>query len=168
MSNRSQADTAEFQPPPAAAEFSRPQLHSSLVRVDLAGLSHPGKVRPSNEDHFLLLRSERALQRLGTNLPDGLVPERFEETGYCLVVADGMGGRAAGDVASSLALTVGANLVLNAPSWTMRITDAVAQDLMDRIQLRMRQLDAVVSASAQADPALRGMGTTLTGAYSLG
>ena len=39
------------------------------VRVDVSGVSHPGKVRPRNEDHFLVMRIGRYLETLITNLP---------------------------------------------------------------------------------------------------
>src|SRR2546429_5983635 len=41
--------------------------------------SHPGKVRPNNEDHFLVARYGRFLERLCTNLAEEDMPGRFEE-----------------------------------------------------------------------------------------
>src|SRR5262245_50185475 len=95
------ADTAEFTPPAAAEP---PPPFSSLVRADVAGLSHTGKVRPANEDHFLVLRVGRHLEVLQTNLPEGDVPARSEETAHGMVVADGMGGAQGGALASRLAI----------------------------------------------------------------
>jgi protein phosphatase len=136
--------------------------------VDLGALSHPGKVRPNNEDHYLVLRSSRAMVTLMTNLPDGQVPERFEQTGYALVVADGMGGMAAGELASSLALSIGLNLALDDPKWSLRITEKEVRERLETFRRRVRQIDYLVTERARADPALTGMGTTLTGAYSIG
>ncbi len=42
------------------------------------------------------------------NLPAGEVPRDVGEVGYCMVVADGMGGMNAGDVASMMAISTGA------------------------------------------------------------
>src|SRR5439155_27384347 len=104
MSNSSNTDTVELPPVVSLEETQPPQPFSSLVKVDVEALSHPGKVRPNNEDHYLVARFGRSAQTLLTNLPKGSVPARCDETAYALVVADGMGGMAAGEVASSLAL----------------------------------------------------------------
>src|SRR5947209_15860219 len=96
----------------------------SLTRAEIGALSHPGKVRPSNEDHFLTLCFGRSMVPLQTNLPAGQIPDRFAEVGYGLVVADGMGGHAAGEVASSLAISLGVNLALSSPEWNLTMTPA--------------------------------------------
>src|SRR5437868_4508726 len=92
------SDTGEFFPPPPEPpmQATRP---SASVQADLAGRSDQGKVRPNNEDHFLIFRFGRFLHALATNLPDGSLPPDSGETGYGMVVADGMGGMAAGEAA---------------------------------------------------------------------
>jgi protein phosphatase len=167
MSNKSDADTAKYTPFDARA-FERPLSVSSLVRVDAGALTDRGKVRPNNEDHFLVVRYGRSVVTWMTNLAEGQVPDRFEETGYGLAVADGMGGAAAGELASSMALTVAVNLALHHPSWILRITEQQALEVMERWRQRMCTIDFVVSERARADPALTGMGTTLTVACSIG
>jgi len=141
---------------------------ASPVVVDAAGLSHAGRVRPENQDHFLVARVGRSLDVLATSLPDGEVPERFDETGYVMVVADGMGGAAAGELASRLAVTTLVNVVLDVPDWIMKLDDASANELMARAVDYYRQVDRELIDRAAADPALRGMGTTMTVAYSAG
>src|SRR4029079_7509587 len=71
---------------------------SSNVNVEIAGATHCGHVRRNNEDHFLAARFQRSLDILCTNLEDNSTEESFEEIGYGLLVADGMGGMAAGRV----------------------------------------------------------------------
>jgi protein phosphatase len=138
------------------------------VEVDLAALSDQGKVRPNNEDHYLVVRGERALQTLLTNLPEGRLPERFAEVGYGMLVADGMGGVAGGEVASQMAIITLVNLVLNTPDWIMRLGGQEIQEVMERMAERFRRVDAALHEQARFDPSLSGMGTTLTLAYSLG
>jgi PPM family protein phosphatase len=146
----------------------RPRPWSSLVGVEIGALSHPGKVRPNNEDHYLTVCFGRSLVPLQTNLPEGQIPERFAEVGYGLVVADGMGGAAAGEVASSLAITFGLNLTLNSPKWNLVMTPEEIRENMETWRERFHQIDAFLRERARADPALSGMGTTLTLACSVG
>ena len=144
------------------------QSDSTAVHIDLAALSDRGKVRPKNEDHFLVVRFHRALQTLLTNLPDGLVPDRTEEGGYGMVVADGMGGMAAGEVASQLAIRTLINLVLATPDWVLKTGKPEIERVMQRMAERYRRVDEALSEEAQADPGLSGMGTTLTLACNIG
>jgi serine/threonine protein phosphatase PrpC len=138
------------------------------IDVDLGALSHRGKVRPNNEDCFLVVRTERAMSTLLTNLPAGAVPARVEEFGYGMLVADGIGGLAAGEVASRLALTTLFQLHLQTPDWIMRADEGMIERGLERLAERYRQVDAALQEEARADPKLAGMGTTMTLAYSLG
>jgi protein phosphatase len=168
MSDNSEEDTDEYPPLRKPSDAQRPQAFSPSVRVDLGTLSDPGKVRPNNEDHFLAIQFNRSMLTLATNLPADSVPGRFDDVGYGLAVADGMGGPAAGEVASCMAITLAINLALNHPRWSLRINDEEVRDAMDRWRLRFRQIDYILSQRAENDPALAGMGTTMTVASSVG
>jgi serine/threonine protein phosphatase PrpC len=168
MNERHGVDTEDYKAPPSPLEIQPPENTSARVQVDLAALSHQGKVRDNNEDHFLVVRVERSLQTLMTNLPEGLLPERFEEVGYGMLVADGMGGHMAGEVASRLAITTLVNLVLHTPDWIFLRGEQEAEMVMERMAERYRVVDAAVREHAQTDASLVGMGTTMTMACSLG
>jgi PPM family protein phosphatase len=162
------ADTAELEGA-AGPPLDRPRPLSSRIEVDLAGLTDCGKVRPNNEDHFLIVRFGRYLETVQTNLPTVDWFGREEEIGYALLVADGMGGHAAGEVASRMAITTLADLVLATPDWILRLDDPAAmQEVVRRAKERCRQINQTLTAEAQADPLLYGFGTTLTIAASLG
>jgi protein phosphatase len=141
---------------------------SARIQVDLGALSHPGKVRPNNEDHFLVARGERAFETLLTNLPPGEVPQRCGETVYGMLVADGMGGAAAGEVASRMAITTMVELVLRTPDWIMRLDEYYARLRLERMEQRFQKVAEALTAQARQDPNLAGMGTTMTVAASLG
>ena len=135
------------------------------IRIEFAAISHPGKVRTNNEDHFLVNRLGRTFNLVSSNMPPGDVPEHVDEVAYGMVVADGMGGMAAGEKASQLAIRTGVDLVLNSTMWATRINDQAVQLLIGRMREYSRNVDSVVIGEANATPNLGWMGTTLTLAY---
>ena len=166
MQDQSLMDTDEFPQPEASANAA--QSISSLVEVDLAGISDQGKVRKNNEDTFFIARFDRTLRALQTNLPIGEYPTLSAETSYGMLVADGMGGHAAGEVASRTAALVLLDLVLKTPDWIMRLDEPLVGEVMRRTEQRLREIQGALAEQAQMNPALTGMGTTLTIAWSLG
>ena len=144
------------------------EVLSATVKVEFGGLSHKGKVRPINEDHYMIARLGRDQETLLTNLPAGDVPEHFQEWGYAMVVADGMGGAARGEVASRLAISTLAHLGLQFGRWNLRINEKIAREVTERAARFYQRVGEAVIEEGRADPALTGMGTTLTGAFSAG
>src|SRR5262249_36062030 len=164
----SQNDTVEIPAIPSAPANLVPSF-SAFARVETAGLSHPGKVPHNNEDHFLIGRFGRFLETLQSNLPEGEIPSRVEETGYGFLVADGVGGSAAGEMASKLAISTLVKLFLQAPDWILRLDEEpLAQQVIRRTAERYEQVNLAMAEQAQQDPELRGFATTLTLAASLG
>src|SRR5688572_18697274 len=157
----------EFRPLPAGSA-ERPHPHSAGVLVDVGAASDIGKTRDNNEDHYLVIRYGRAMEMLRSNLPVGLLPTDFGEIGYGMAVADGMGGAAGGEIASSLALVAGVNLALHQPKWTLVLTPDEIREALDRWRDRFKQIDAILAERARSDPRLSGMGTTLTVAATVG
>ena len=166
MSDYQDMDTVEF-PLPKLAGGQQGTL-SSRTQVDLGACSHQGKVRPNNEDCFLVTRVERSLKTLLTNLPSGHIPEQQAEVAYSMLVADGMGGEAAGEVASQMAISKLVQLVLDTPDWHMRLDDVGANEVLARFDQRFDKLREALVEEAQANPRLSGMGTTMTLAASHG
>jgi protein phosphatase len=104
-----------------------------------------------------------------TNLGEGVVPKRFDETAYGMLVADGMGGMAAGEIASSTALLRLLELVAQTPDWIMRMDQREnAATVIRRMTLRFRQIDDELREQGETNPSVHGMGTTLTVAATLG
>ena len=158
-------DSADTATPVAAVPA---ETLSSSIRIDVSALSHTGYRRANNEDHYLVVRLGRTLETISTSLPPGDVPERTEEVNYVMVVADGMGGHRAGEIASRMALTTLINLALDVPDWIFKMDDAHAQEIERRSRSRVEEVDAMLVEFGQRDPSLTGMGTTLTAARSLG
>jgi PPM family protein phosphatase len=86
----------------------------------------------------------------------GLIREINEDSGYAgprlLVIADGVGGHAAGEVASSVAVGVLATLDEDSPGG----------DLLDRLSTAVHAANSHLRAMVGGDPELSGMGTTVT------
>ena len=165
--NAREVDTVEFTLPTGPEERGKPMpVH---VNVDVAGLSDTGRVRENNEDCFLIARAGRFLETLQTNLPSGEFPTEVNDAGYAMVVADGMGGQAAGEVASKMAIGFLLNLVVNTPDWIMRLEDAhFAAEVLHRAEERCVEINRLLKEEAAANPALEGFGTTLTLAWNVG
>lgn len=167
MSHSEKPSTEEFVLAEAYPAATAPETVSAKVRVDIAAWSDLGCVRLNNEDHYIVVRFQRVLQTILSNLPQGLVPPRSEEAGYGMAVADGLGGGAAGEIASQTALRTLVNLALHTPDWMMRPGDGTADEVMERMAERFHQADDFLKEQARIDPGLTGMGTTLTVACSL-
>jgi len=169
MTDKSQDDT---QPIPVAREEAPAYVprrpYASSVKVDATGLTDRGKVRKDNQDHYLVARMGRSLDSLMTSLPSGEIPERFDESGYVMMVADGMGGHQAGEVASRMAISTLVNIVLDVPDWIMKLEDEKAEEMMRRAVGYYQEIDSTLADLAKRDPGLRGMGTTMTICYSVG
>lgn len=75
--------------------------------IDVYGLTHAGKVREDNQDHFLVCSLKKQMAVHSTSLPDAQrllgSDERFA---FMAMVADGVGGGADGGEASRLALGI--------------------------------------------------------------
>jgi protein phosphatase len=143
---------------------SEPRTHA---RVKVAGRSHPGKVRPNNEDHYLVVRRYRGREILKTSLPKELLQEP-EDHAYTLAVADGMGGRKFGDLASLLAFLTGWELGGNEIKWTVKFNEDEEKDLRHKAEVFFRLINRALESQVNENPRMAGMGTTLTLCYSIG
>jgi PPM family protein phosphatase len=141
---------------------------SSLVRVEIGARSHRGTVRPNNEDHYIIVRTGRQQETLETSLPRSDVPERFDESGYTMLVADGLGETGAGAAASRVAISTIAHLAIHFGKWNLRVDARTATEIKERAEWFYRRADDAVIAKSRTHVALTGMATTLTAAYSAG
>jgi PPM family protein phosphatase len=158
----------EFVISPSALDNSHLKPPSSMVRVEFGAVSHTGKVRAKNEDHFVVSKLSRRQQILLTNVPEENFHDHFAEDGYSMIVADGMGGMAAGEVASRMAIATGVKLFNKSPKWGFKINKREARDLFQRVNNYLQEIDLVLTLRSEEDRRLFGMGTTLTASYSIG
>jgi PPM family protein phosphatase len=112
------------------------------MRLKVGAATSVGRVRPINEDAFLAK----------------------PETGL-FVVCDGMGGAAAGEVASRLAVdTIGA--LLGAGAAATAPSDSQFRARTRRLGDAVRQANLAILERARADQDHAGMGTTVVGAWA--
>jgi PPM family protein phosphatase len=130
------------------------------------GLTDAGKVRATNEDQFLIAVLLKALQVEQTSLPQRKV-QHSNDRSYLFLVADGMGGHAGGEQASALAIDSVETFILGTFKWFAQFKGPEQDQVLADFQGALGQANARVLAEAAERPELRGMGTTLTLAYSL-
>lgn len=141
---------------------------SSSVRVEFGARSHRGMLQPHHEDHYLVLQLSRHQRTLMTSLSSADVASRFDEYGYAMAVADGLGGTGAGAVASRTALSALVHLVMHFGRWNVRIDSQLAAQLLKRAEWYYDQIDRIVVRKGGRQPALAGMATAMTTTFSAG
>ena len=131
------------------------------VRVIVFGKTDLGRTRDHNEDTFLVADLTQGNASLQPEVRDHLVGER----GSVFMVADGMGGAAAGEVASAMA----ADVILTHLRQTWGADpDATSQRFAFRVKEAVELANAKIHQHSKDHPELRGMGTTVTVAGILG
>jgi len=143
------------QPPTAEATTAEPvstQAAGGEVRLKLFGRTDVGQIREHNEDNFVvadLSRKSRSMLEADRTFAIG-------PAGTILGVCDGMGGAAAGEVASQLAVDIIFEKMSGASS--PRTRDEFAFRLVQAVEAAGLR----IFTEAKVDRARRGMGTTAT------
>jgi serine/threonine protein phosphatase PrpC len=127
------------------------------------GLTDRGLKRQNNQDQFLIARLNKSMRVFSTSLP---VETRLHGRIYgdVLVVADGMGGHAAGEMASKLAILHLIQNVLNKIHWHFQGEEEEA-NFIESLKSILRATHDRVLVESQRHVEKRGMGTTCTLAY---
>ncbi len=137
-------------------------------KMDCAGLTDVGRVRQTNEDQFLIADLNKSMLVRQTSLALADHTRLFGGSqGALLLVADGMGGHAAGKQASALAVQTLEHYVLNTMPWFFHLQQDQETDLQDELKSAMEACQHSIETATAARPQQRGMGTTLTMAYLL-
>jgi protein phosphatase len=129
------------------------------------GLTDQGRRRSNNEDQFLVAILDKSLKVLHTSLPQPRVRHSSDHS-YLFVVADGMGGEAAGEVASALALSSVEEYTLDALKWFARC-EPRDDEVVSEFREAIRRAHLRVCDQSHERPEQRGMATTLTLAHSV-
>ena len=140
-------------------EPSRKPLDDEL---DVYGLTHTGKVRPNNEDAFLLASIHKRVIVQATSLTDQQrLPLLDERLVVIAMVADGVGGLAGGEEASALALETAMRYVTESMDCYQRADSTKSRFIEELRAAAMRAHEAVLARKSGEGRRQR-MATTLT------
>jgi serine/threonine protein phosphatase PrpC len=129
-----------------------------VAQVEVFARTEVGCVRKRNEDHFVVLNLQTGDRGL---LPHQRV-QPLSSAGTLIAVCDGMGGAAAGEVASALAgETLAEVMRTKSPFADINMAQAAMHAAINAANERIR-------GAAVEDPTRHGMGTTLTAALAFG
>ena len=131
------------------------------VRVSVFGKTDLGLTREHNEDTFLVADLSTGEASLQPEVRSHLVGPR----GSLFMVADGMGGAAAGELASAMA----ADIIYRhlSTTWTQD-ADVTAARFAFRMKEAVELANQQIYGYAREHPDVRGMGTTVTAAGVFG
>jgi protein phosphatase len=130
--------------------------------IDAHGVTHTGKVRRDNQDHYLLCSLRRQIVVRGSSIPqaDTVLGTESERLASMAMVADGVGGAAKGETASRVALTGIARYVSRSLRCYYRSEEG--EDFSETLQQGARECHEELRRLAEEESEHRGMATTLT------
>ncbi|MHC4841631.1 MAG: PP2C family protein-serine/threonine phosphatase [Planctomycetota bacterium] len=137
--------------------------------IDVFGVTDIGRCRKGNEDQFLVAELHKSLQVTQTSLTGGKTGRVSGLTqGRLLVVADGMGGAAAGDIASKMVVSTIIRYAIGTLDWFQSVQTFDEKTIADSLVASLRLCQRRLVRAAVKDPLVKGMGSTLTMAYITG
>lgn len=131
------------------------------LRFKVAGISDMGLVRTNNEDNFQIARDLSVEPMRWINNEACLLTPH----GTLLVVADGMGGMNAGEVASQIAIDTVKEVF--SPAALAGVNLLSVADVNAHIAGAVAEADSRIKRTAAARPETHGMGTTIVIAWLL-
>src|SRR5690349_2157346 len=131
--------------------------------MDVYGLTHPGKVRADNQDHFIIcaLRKQMVVQQTSISMTDHLIADS-QRLALMMMVADGVGGGAKGAEASRLALEGVSQYVASSMQCYYAAQAAHDRELSEALEAAAAQCHAELLQRGEENAEYRGMATTLT------
>jgi serine/threonine protein phosphatase PrpC len=131
--------------------------------MDVYGLTHPGKLRKENQDHFLICALRKQIVVQLTSLPDANdLLAGSERLTLLMMVADGVGGGSKGEVASRTALEGVTQYVSRSMRCYYAASSGDDKELFEALQEGALQSHEELMRQGQENPEYRGMATTLT------
>ncbi len=131
--------------------------------VDVFGLTHPGRVRTANEDHFLIASLHKLLRIQQSSLPEQDYPQLVSDSrGYLFLVADGVSGRPDGHLASETVLRTIADHVTNLMGLYRRLDPERESVFLRELTASVERSHTILKEHGDRDHEGHGLATTLT------
>jgi len=113
----------------------------AAAAVDASGLTDRGLVRDANEDHFVIAQVNKSIEVRQTSLPPDDVGRHFETAAaYLFAVADGVGGRPEGDLASGRTLSAMLSYLAKAASCFQGLNATAEEALLEKLEAAVRDV----------------------------
>lgn len=153
----------KFASPFATQESSTHDERPRDDELDLYGLTHPGRVRTENQDHFLLCTVHPQVVVHGTSLANAdALTLRGQRLATIMLVADGVGGSAAGSTASRLATEAVTRYLASSLRAYHAAGSSGEGELMEALRAAAIGAHEAVRAEAALRSEARDMATTLS------
>ena len=141
---------------------------SARVHVEFGARAAKGRHHPVNGDHHLIARLGRSQEALLTSLPDEVIGGRFEEYGFGMIVADGLGSAVESEAAARTAITTLAKLMVYFGKWNLRIDDdEIEREIKGRADRFYRHVDLALARESVRGP-VPNLQTSLTSTFGAG
>ena len=157
MPSSNSHDTPDY-PVPAISSSARARPGLS---VTVFGHSDTGQKREHNEDGFVVAEFARSLTIHQTNIAQPSMASSSHRVNVFLV-ADGVGGANAGEVASAMSAVAVEDFLLNCLKRLTRLDPGEESDVLSQLRTALTDADARLIQAAAEHPEWGGMGTTMT------
>ena len=131
----------------------------------LVGRTDAGMVRENNEDQFLIARLERSLYLESSGFEAEAGRRLTDLPAWLLLVADGMGGHDAGELASAVAVDTMAHYAYTMMPWFGAAESTDSQTLAEGLRGAVEAAQQRIRLVATKKGVSASLGTTLTMAY---
>jgi protein phosphatase len=134
---------------------------AASVQVDASGLTDVGRKRKANEDHFVIVSLRKSAEVRQSSVSDPRVFDRLQgQEALLFVVADGVGGRAGGALASETAVTSLVEYLADAAGCVQGLDTEREHEFLERLEQGVRQTHQRIFVEGGGRG--QGMATTLT------
>lgn len=137
--------------------------NTPALQITVYAQTDVGRVRPGNEDNFIIVNLESGecwSPAENHRTPDAEITLANGPAGVFVAVSDGMGGALAGEVASTMAVTLVRNLMMS-----FRTKEGFSPlPFSERFRAAIEETNLIIHRESLAHQEYAGMGATFTGA----
>lgn len=122
----------------------------AMADIDVFGITHPGKVRKTNADHFFIGSFHRTLRVHHTSLGPDIGPQETQSRGFLMLVADGVGNLQRAEEGSATALREVTQHLLHASEICSAMAVRQETETIDELKLAVGRAHAAMRDEAES------------------